>query len=218
MSGMLLMAACASGGGTSSPPPSEPAVIEKASPGGDGQTGNVGSQLTNPLQVRVTRGGVPAGGELVIWQTTGANGFFEPPQSTSASNGIATSSWTLGTTAGNQTATALAGSLTGPSAGFSATAIAFPPGSNIVKLFTAGGSRFEPATLVVTVGTTVSFVWQDGFHDLLPSGSPAFPGFPNGSDPPKTYQFTFAAAGTYRYYCNVHGTPTSGMRGTVIVQ
>ncbi len=185
---------------------------------GDGQTGNVGSQLANQLRVRVTRGGVVAGGELVIWQTDGANSFFDPPQTTSAADGIATSYWTLGTATGVQRATAFAGSLSGPTASFSATAVALPPGSSTVKLFTAGGARFEPATLVVPAGTTVTFVWQDGFHDLLSTGTPSFASFGNGADPPKSYQVTFAAAGTYKYYCSVHGSPNSGMRGTVIVQ
>jgi len=195
-----------------------PIGISPFGPTGDGQTGNIGSQLTNELRVLVTRGGVPAGGELVIWRTNDANGFFEPPQSTSANDGIATSYWNLGTGLGTQTATAFAGSLSGPSSGFSAIAIPLPPGASTVKLFTAGGSRFEPATLIVPAGTTVTFVWQDGFHDVIPSGSPSFPGVPTAFDPPKSYQFTFAAPGTYKYYCSVHGTPTSGMRGTVIVQ
>lgn len=195
-----------------------PIGISPFGPTGDGQTGNIGSQLTNELRVLVTRGGVPAGGELVIWRTNDANGFFEPPQSTSANDGIATSYWNLGTGLGTQTATAFAGSLSGPSSGFSAIAIPLPPGASTVKLFTAGGSRFEPATLIVPAGTTVTFVWQDGFHDVISSGSPSFPGVPTAFDPPKSYQFTFVAPGTYKYYCSVHGTPTSGMRGTVIVQ
>lgn len=185
---------------------------------GDGQTGNVGSQLPNELRVLVTRSGAPAAGELVIWQSGGANSFFEPSQSTSGGDGVAKSFWVLGTAAGTQTATAFAGTTAGPSLGFTATAVALPPGSSTVKLFTSGGARFEPATLVVAAGTTVTFVWQDGFHDLLSSGSPSFPGVLAGFDPPKSYQHTFTAPGTYSYYCSVHGTANSGMRGTVIVQ
>ncbi|MEO5798130.1 MAG: plastocyanin/azurin family copper-binding protein [Gemmatimonadales bacterium] len=185
---------------------------------GNGQTGNVGSQLTNELRVLVTRGGAPAGGELVVWQADGANSFFEPEQTTSGADGIATSSWTLGTTAGAQAATAFAGSLAGPSVGFTATGVALPPGTATVKLYTAGGARFEPASLVVAAGTTVTFVWQDGFHDLLPTGAPTFPGANGGFDPPKTYQFTFTTPGIYKYFCSVHGSPSTGMRGTVIVQ
>ena len=161
---------------------------------------------------------MPAGGELVIWQAAGTNGSFQPSQSTSATDGIATSSWTLSTAVGAQTATAFAGALTGPSSGFGATALALSPGSATVNLFRAGGARFEPETLTVAAGTTVSFVWQDGFHSVVSTGAPSFPGLPAAVDPPKTYQFTFNIVGTYKYYCSEHGTPTSGMRGTVIVQ
>lgn len=185
---------------------------------GDGQTGNVGSQLTNELRVLVTRSGAPSAGELVLWQTGGDNSFMEPPMSSTDGSGIATTFWVLGTTPGQQTASAFAGTLAGPSVGFTATAVALPPGSTTVKLYTAGGARFEPATLVVAAGTTVTFQWQDGFHDLLPTGAPTFPGVLSGFDPPKTYQFTFTTAGTYKYYCSVHGTPSSGMRGTIVVQ
>lgn len=195
-----------------------PIGISPFAPTGDNQTGNVGSQLPNELRVLVTRGGFPAGGELVIWQTSGVNSFFEPPTSTSANDGIATSYWTLGTTVGAQSATAFAGSLAGPSSVFSATVTALPPGSTTINLYTSGGARFDPATLIVLAGTTVSFVWQDGFHDVLATGTPTFPGVVSATDPPKSHQFTFTAPGTYKFYCSVHGTPSTGMRGTVIVQ
>ena len=193
-------------------------AISPANPTGDGQSASLGSRLPNELRVLVTRGGVPAGGEIVIWQASNADAFFEPPMSTSSSNGIATSAWTLGSAAGAQSATAFAGSLAGPTAPFTAMATALPPGSATVRLSISGGARFDPATLTVTAGTTVSFVWQDGFHDVTPTGAPTFPGVLTATDPPKSYQFTFTAPGTYRYYCDVHGTPTTGMRGTVIVQ
>jgi plastocyanin len=36
---------------------------------------------------------------------------------------------------------------------------------------------------------------------------------------PKTYTYTFNAAGTYRYYCVAHGSRGGvGMSGTVVVQ
>ena len=92
-----------------------------------------------------------------------------------------------------------------------------PPGSATVNLYSSGGPRFVPAALTVAPGTVVSFVWQDGFHDIIATGVPTFTGVPVGVDPPKTHQFTFGAAATYAYYCSIHGQPTSGMRGTVNV-
>ena len=93
-----------------------------------------------------------------------------------------------------------------------------PPGPATVSLHTVGGARFEPSALTVAAGTTVTFVWEDGFHDIRASGTPTFPGLATATDPPKQYQFTFTQPGTYQYYCSIHGTPTSGMHGTVIVQ
>ena len=216
LSAVRLVAACGgNGGGTAPPPPPPPpapVVIEKATPSGDGQTVIGGQAITSPLRVTVTRSGAAAPGQAVTWS---ASSGTITGNGTSSSDGIATASWVLGAIAGTQTATATAAA---SSTQFTATALALPPGSATVKLFTSGGSRFEPAILMVAAGTTVSFVWQDGFHDLLPTGSPTFPGVANVFDPPKTYQFTFTTAGTYRYFCSVHGSPTSGMRGTVIVQ
>jgi len=33
----------------------------------------------------------------------------------------------------------------------------------------------------------------------------------------QTFTHTFNTAGTFGYYCSFHGTPTTGMRGTVVV-
>jgi plastocyanin len=42
----------------------------------------------------------------------------------------------------------------------------------------------------------------------------AFNGSVNGGG---SFQVTFNTAGTVQYYCTLHGTPTSGMRGTIVV-
>ena len=74
---------------------------------------------------------------------------------------------------------------------------------------------FSPSTLTVAVGTTVC--WQNtvGEHTVtsdsghFSSGLPAAGGW--------KYLYTFGTAGTYPYHCQVHGSPVSGMRGTVTV-
>jgi plastocyanin len=35
--------------------------------------------------------------------------------------------------------------------------------------------------------------------------------------PGSSYEFTFEEPGTYAYYCSLHGTPNSGMFGTIVV-
>ena len=35
---------------------------------------------------------------------------------------------------------------------------------------------------------------------------------------PHSFSQTFNSPGTYVYFCVVHGSPTAGMRGTIVVQ
>jgi plastocyanin len=85
-----------------------------------------------------------------------------------------------------------------------------------VEVFDVG---FSPSTIVITEGGTVRFTdpaggsphdvtWDDGSPG---SGSPSSAGW--------TYERTFPAAGTYAFYCSVHGAPGGiGMAGAVIVE
>jgi len=77
-------------------------------------------------------------------------------------------------------------------------------------------NTFGPADLDVTAGTTVTWEWDGAAaHNVTwVSGSPA----PSATQTTGTYERLFNAAGTFDYYCTVHGTPTTGMRGTVTVQ
>jgi plastocyanin len=194
-------------------------VIGLADPSGNNQTAAVGSTLAELLRVAVTTNGQPAQGVLVIWQTNAPNGFFNPPQSVTNAQGIATTEWTLGTALGAQTTTASAGQASGPSVAFTATATPGQGGATVdVSVSIAGGGRFSPANVAIAAGTTVRWTWVDDPHTVTSTGAPAFPGHPANAGPPTVYEFTFTTPGTYRYYCTVHGTPTTGMRGTVVVQ
>ena len=195
-------------------PPPPPAAIAAVS--GDGQVGAVGVALALPLRVVVTQAGSPLSGQSVVWQTSG--GTVSPSPSVTGADGSAAGTWTLGQTSGSQSASAFVGSTAGASIGFSALGAVVAPGPTVqVELFTAGGSRFVPAAVIIPVGTTVNWVWRDGTHSVVSNGTPSFP---NGSssDPPRTYSFTFNAPGTYRYYCFEHGAPGAGMFGVVVVQ
>jgi len=81
---------------------------------------------------------------------------------------------------------------------------------------TVNDNSFSPSSKTVDVGTTVTWTWAGGAaHNVTwVSGSPAA----SATQSSGTYQRTFDTAGTYEYYCTIHGTPTSGMRGTVTVQ
>jgi len=77
--------------------------------------------------------------------------------------------------------------------------------------------RFSPNALTVNTGTTVTFSWMaSGQHNVtwLAAGGPP----PSATQSSGSYHRTFDTPGTYAYYCTIHGTPTSGMRGSIVVQ
>jgi plastocyanin len=83
-------------------------------------------------------------------------------------------------------------------------------GSNTV---TVGNNYFSPTSLSVPVNTVVTWSWIQGsaehnivFDDNAPGSGPQSTG---------TFQRTFGAAGTYTYYCSIHGR--SVMSGAVVV-
>src|SRR6185436_11764856 len=87
-----------------------------------------------------------------------------------------------------------------------------------IQLRSDGGDRFAPANVTIPVGTTVTWRWVSGFHNVVPTGSPAFTGSGSPVSAPSTFSQTFNSPGTYLYFCVVHGTPTTGMRGTIEVR
>jgi plastocyanin len=82
-------------------------------------------------------------------------------------------------------------------------------------------NTFSPSTLTVPVGTTVTWSWSTTAmdHNVVPDDGSTPSGSGTPANYPHTYAFTFAAAGTYHYHCQVHGGPGGvGMSGTVVVQ
>jgi len=85
-------------------------------------------------------------------------------------------------------------------------------------------NAFSPQAVVVAVGGTVTFHWVGGAgHSVTPAGSPTFTPSAGISYPPKDLVVTFSTAGTYNYYCIVHGSSdgygnAGTMTGTVVVR
>jgi plastocyanin len=191
-----------------------------AATGGGGQTGSLGSALATPLQVRVVdQFGNGVSGVAVAWAVTSGGGSVSPAASTTDAQGLATSTQTLPATAGPATVTATATGLT--AATFTNTAVT-STGTATVQLM---NSQFQPSTLTVAAGTTVTFEWNDGAtqHTLFPEPPGTIPSDQASAAAPHTYSVTFTAPGTYRYYCSIHGGPgtggiPTGMAGAVIVQ
>ena len=84
-----------------------------------------------------------------------------------------------------------------------------------------GNNFFDPAATTVPVGSKITWTWNtcggDGYGgQVCGSHSVMFDdGTASGSQSEGTWSRTFAAAGTYKYHCLVHG---SSMSGTIVVQ
>jgi plastocyanin len=75
-----------------------------------------------------------------------------------------------------------------------------------------GLNQFDPSTVDIGVGGTVTFSWNGVTHNVTWASPPA--GVQNISDRSSgSVAATFNQAGTYDYHCTLH----SGMNGTVVV-
>jgi plastocyanin len=86
-------------------------------------------------------------------------------------------------------------------------------------------SSFSPGAATVASGGTVIWTWASCNDGEYGGGGCATHNvtFDNGSagsasQNQGTYSRRFTTAGTYGYHCTLHGSPTSGMRGTITVQ
>ncbi|RPH54850.1 hypothetical protein EHM82_06270 [bacterium] len=93
-----------------------------------------------------------------------------------------------------------------------------PPGCQGVqaKITVAnGGTTFSPATITVDAGQPVCWTWSGTAHNVSANDGSFSSGPPLEQG---NFQRTFNTPGTFGFHCQVHGTPTAGMRGTVIVR
>ena len=209
-------------GGDQGPGQSPLVIAKPATKSGDQQTGPVGTALGNPVRVFITRDGEPVEGVDVVFSAGqgGSLGLEEESDET----GIATVVWTLGPEVGNHTATAAIDGAEGSPLTYTATATdggGPPPGPTIQVLGPdAGGNRFEPNLVTISLGQTVTWSWPDGAlsHNVVPDdGDTPVPSGPVTSGP-ETYSFTFNEPGVFRFFCLSHGGPGGvGMSGRVIV-
>jgi len=98
------------------------------------------------------------------------------------------------------------------------------PGGTVTNTVNLADQAFNPGTVTVPTGTTVTWQWpstcSDGYggYYTCPTHSVVFDDGSNIQSPTQsagTFTRTFSAAGTYRYHCAIHG---SSMSGQVVVQ
>jgi len=122
--GSAALACGGDGDGGTNPPPRVPTTVNQA---GNNQAGVAGAALAAPISVTVLdQDGDPMSGVSVTFAVTAGGGSLGAPNATTNASGVASTTWTLGTTAGsnnNQVSVSVTG-YAGPSVGFTASATA----------------------------------------------------------------------------------------------
>jgi hypothetical protein len=135
----------------------DPAALQKTA--GDGQTGAAGTLLGAPLQVTVRdRLGAPVPGVVVAFGVAGG-GSLSTLTTTTAANGVAATSWTLGTVAGTGQMVTVSISNLAP-VQFSATAVAGPAAVTL-----AGAGNDQGAAPGTTLPQAPSVLVRDAFNN-----------------------------------------------------
>ena len=79
---------------------------------------------------------------------------------------------------------------------------------------TVTNNAFTPQAFNANVGDVVVWSFTQGTHNVtssvVPSGASSFM---SGNLSSGTFSYTITTAGTYGYFCSLHGTATSGMVG-----
>lgn len=93
-----------------------------------------------------------------------------------------------------------------------------------INTFCMAAQTFTPTTRTIGVNTPAIWINDSGVtHDVVfdtPAAALAVGLFAGNfrASHQTSHHRKFAAPGSYPFHCTIHGTATSGMRGTVIVQ
>jgi len=153
-------------------------------------------------------------GVTVTWTVTQGGGTANPATSTTSAQGVASTTYTLGPSAGTNTVDAAVQSDPSLAQTFTATANA-PPSA--VGVSVEDPFYFVPDEVTVAASGTVTWTWNGAVEHNVTWVSGGFQDSPTQAT--GTHQVMFPATpDTFTYYCTIHGTPTTGMRGSVIVK
>lgn len=78
------------------------------------------------------------------------------------------------------------------------------PGTNEVWI---KGMAFNPSTITVAAGTTITWTNKDAVAHTVTSDTDLFDSGNMGSN--ETFSFKFTTAGSYTYYCTIHPSMTA---------
>jgi plastocyanin len=93
------------------------------------------------------------------------------------------------------------------------------PNGEVVDVL-AVDNTFRPEETVIAAGTEVHWVNRGrNDHNIVPEDpDAAWRVDTEDFAPGDEASFVFTRAGTYRYYCSIHGTIDAGMPGVIIVE
>lgn len=186
-------------------------TLQKAS--GDNQTADTGHTFSNQLVVKAAdQFGNGRTGSTVTWSISSGSGHVTAVTDTTVGTGTAAATLVAGDTLGPVVVLATSSGLTGSPVSFSGTVAHAPTTISI------GDDFFSPDSVTIHAGDQVKWAWGNTVvHNVTSTGSPSFTG--SGSQGANTTYgpITFASTGVYRYYCTIHGTPTAGMKGVIVV-
>ncbi len=145
--------------------------VDLAIVGGNGQTGTVGQELSDPLEVRVAADGVPIPGHMVAFVVNGdaAAGRIEPDTAVTGSDGRATARWVLGSEAGAyevQARLVVTEPAPPPSAVFEASALAGEPDT-----LRAASPASQPGRIAQPVSDAPTVRVVDQFGNAVPGAA-----------------------------------------------
>jgi len=100
--------------------------------------------------------------------------------------------------------------------------------ANFNVLAGSGGTVFFPASITIAPGDTITFKNSGGLHNVVANdgsfrcanGCDNDGNNGNGNVSASSWHaiVTFSTVGTFGYFCEEHGTATTGMRGQIIVK
>jgi plastocyanin len=200
--------------------PGAPTQLQEAI--GEGASGEVNSEIN--IAARVTDAFGNGIQNIAVAYAVTAGAATVSPSSTGslAGTGNAPVTVTLGPVAGPVVVTATSPGLTGSPRDFHLTAVLTPPPPTAITI-NVNNNNFSPSVDTVAVGGTVTWNWVGNGHTVTSTGPTSFVSDPAGvSNNGHQYgPLTFNTAGTYFYYCEIHGAPgnpPTGMSGRIVVK
>jgi plastocyanin len=198
---------------TATAPPPDTVATSIEITGGNGQSAIVGEVLEDPLTVVVENAsGGPIAGKLVGWSVTAGDGTILQTETVTNAEGVATNFYSVGSSVGTDSIEVVVAANPDLKAVFTANVTAAPATADV----SVQDNIFDDDYVVVAAGGTVTWTWAGSSQHDVTWVSDELPDSP--TQVAGTHSVTFDTPGTYVYYCSIHGSPTSGMRGTVVVK